>query len=77
MKKLTTEVRKRYGKSPLQIIHELLFVEIKRMLRVDGLTHKEISYRLNFDDQSSYTRFVRKMGDMTPTQLKQALGDEG
>ena len=76
VKKLTTEVKKRYGKSPLQILHELLFVEIKRMLRVDGLTHKEISYRLQFDDQSSYTRFVRKMGDVTPTQLKQQLSDD-
>ena len=77
VKKLTAEVKKRYGKSPLQIIHELLYVEIKRMLRVDGLTHKEISYRLHFDDQSSYTRFVRKMGNMTPTQLKQTLGEKG
>lgn len=75
VKKLTAEVKQRYGKSPLQIVHELLYVEIKRMLRVDRLSHKEISYKLHFDDQSSYTRFVKKMGNMTPTQLKNSLAD--
>lgn len=72
-KKLACEVKARFGKTPLQIVHELLYLEIKRVLRTEQMSFKEVSHQLNFDDQSSFTRFVRKQGGMTPTHLKLSL----
>ncbi len=68
--KLTSEVKLKFGKSPLQIIHDHLMVEIKRLLMVEGLTHKEVAFRLSFDSQSSYSRFIKRISGLTPNELK-------
>ncbi len=71
--KLSTDVKKYFGKSPLQLIHEELLIEIKRLLIVEKLSHKEIVFKLNFDSHSSYTRFVKTHTALTPTQLKSEI----
>lgn len=73
MSKLNSELKAKTGKTPLQIIHELLVLEIKSMLLAEDLTHKEISYQLNFDSQSSYSRFVQKHLGCKPSDLKEQL----
>lgn len=70
---LNIEVKKMFGKTPLQVIHNMLITEIKRLLTTQDITHKEISYLLNFDSQSSYTRFVNKKLKCKPSELKQEL----
>lgn len=70
---LTLEVKKILGKTPLQIIHNMLITEIKRLLITQDITHKEISYLLNFDSQSSYTRFVSRKLNCKPSELKAEL----
>ena len=71
--KLSQKVKTHFGKSPLQIIHEILLVEIKRLMLVEQLSHKEISYQLNFDSQSSYSRFIKKHTLLSPSDLKEQL----
>ena len=71
--KLEKEVKKHFGRSPIHIINELLIIEIKRMLLIEKLTHKEIAFMLKFDSQSSYTRFVKTHTKMTPTDLKKDI----
>lgn len=71
--KLEKEVKIHYGKSPLSIINELLVIEVKRLLLINKLSHKEISFTLNFDSQSSYTRFIKAHTNLTPTELKKRL----
>ncbi|WP_321279077.1 helix-turn-helix domain-containing protein [Marinifilum fragile] len=73
LSKLNSELKAKTGKTPLQIIHELLVLEIKSMLLAEDLTHKEISYQLNFDSQSSYSRFVQKHLGCKPSDLKEQL----
>ena len=73
VRKLNEELRTKMGKTALQILHDLLIVEIKRLLLVEQLTHKEISYRLNFDSQASYNRFVQKHSSCKPSELKEKL----
>ncbi|WP_321296310.1 helix-turn-helix transcriptional regulator [Marinifilum fragile] len=73
LSKLNGELKAKTGKTPLQIIHELLVLEIKSMLLTEDLTHKEISYQLNFDSQSSYSRFVQKHLGCKPSDLKEQL----
>lgn len=67
--KLNTQIKKDLGKTPLQIIHDLLIVEIKRLIIIEQISHKEISHRLNFDSQSSYSRFVYKQLSCKPSEL--------
>lgn len=73
MNKLNQKVKIHLGKSPLQIIHEMLLVEIKRLLVVEQLSHKEIAYQLDFDSQSSYSRFIKKQTTLSPSALKEQL----
>jgi AraC-like DNA-binding protein len=72
-RKLNAELKKKIGKSALQILHDLLVVEIKRLLLVEQLSHKEISFRLNFDSQASYNRFVTKHTGLKPSELKDKI----
>ena len=69
--KLTFEVNKQFGKSPLKIIHDILLIEIKRLLVVEQLSHKEIAFQLQFDSQSSYSRFIKQKTTLTPGELKE------
>ncbi len=71
--KLETVVKKHFGKTPLQIINEILITEIKRVLITENISQKEITHLLNFDSQASYTRFIKRNTGMTPTQLKNAM----
>ncbi|MBL6445989.1 helix-turn-helix domain-containing protein [Fulvivirga sp. 29W222] len=71
--KLNTEIVHSLGKSPKQIIQEHLLIEIKRLLTVNELSHKEISFDLNFDSQNSYNRFIKVNTGKTPSELKQEL----
>lgn len=73
VKKLNTEVKTGLGKSPLQLMHDLLAVEIKRLMLAENYSQKEISYQLHFDSQASYTRFVSKYFGVSPSALKQLL----
>lgn len=82
-KELTTSVsylnralKDRFGKTALEILHDLLLVEIKRLLLVEQLSNKEISYVLNFDSQSSFSRFVRKHTGCSPSNLKTKFAQE-
>lgn len=60
----------RLGKKALQLIHERIILEIKRMLLDEDLSLKEIAYRLNFDSQATFTRFVKKHTGQLPSELK-------
>lgn len=73
--KLNKEIRNRLGKSPKEVIQEYLLLEIKRLLVVNELSHKEISFYLNFDSQNSYNRFISNCTNQTPTELKNSLND--
>lgn len=71
--KLNNSIRERLGKSPKEIIQEYLLLEVKRLMVVNELSHKEISFYLNFDSQNSYNRFVTKCTNQTPSELKNSL----
>ncbi len=71
--KLVKKVNAHLGKSPLQIIHEILLTEIKRYMMAEQLSHKEIAYQLQFDSASSFSRFIKKQTGLSPSQLKEQL----
>lgn len=70
LNKLTQSVKAQFDKTPLQLIHDATLVEIKRLIVVEKLSHKEIAFELNFDSQSSYSRFIKQKASVTPGELK-------
>ncbi|MFA8434958.1 MAG: AraC family transcriptional regulator [Marinifilaceae bacterium] len=71
--KLSAQVNANLGITPLQYLHELLKVEIRRLVLIEQLSHKEISHFLGFDSQSSYSRFVKKKLGCNPRELSRSF----
>ncbi|MFC6860937.1 AraC family transcriptional regulator [Zunongwangia atlantica] len=72
-KKLNEICKNRTGQTALNIIHERILTEIKRLLLFSGKSHKEIAFELGFDSPSALNKFVYAKLKETPTELKQEL----
>lgn len=57
-------------RSPLQIIHKRRILEAKRLLRYTDKQVKEIAYELGFEDIQTFSRFFKKMENMSPSDFK-------
>lgn len=57
-------------KSPLQLIHERIAIEARRLLRYTDKSIKEIAFDLNFEDIQTFSRFFKKMEKMSPSDFK-------
>ncbi|TLP79187.1 AraC family transcriptional regulator [Maribacter sp. ACAM166] len=56
--------------SPLQIIHERITLEAKRLLTYSDKTVKEIAYEIGFDDASHLSRLFKKQTHLSPSKFK-------
>lgn len=72
-KHLSEVVSATFGRSPLQIIHDILLLEAKVQLRSTDKSVSEIAYYLNFDDQSHFTHFIKKRTGLSPQVLRKQL----
>jgi AraC family transcriptional activator of pobA len=71
---LTQMVKQITGKTSIELLQEKLIVETKRLLIHTNLTVSEISDRMNFDDQSYFTKYFKNKTGITPLQYrKQSL----
>ena len=59
--------------SPLQIIHERIILEAKRLLIYTDKTAKEIAYDIGFDDASHLSRLFKKHTSLSPSDFKKQL----
>lgn len=59
-KTLTNVFRQYKSKSPLQVIHDRIVLEARRMLIFTDKTAKEIAWDLGFEDPSQFSRFFKK-----------------
>lgn len=62
-----------YSKTPLQVIHERITLEAKRMLMFTDKSTKEIGFDLGFDDASKFSRFFKTQTGHSPTGFKEGL----
>jgi AraC-like DNA-binding protein len=60
-------------KSPLQIIHERILLEAKRLLIYTDKTAKEIAYEVGFEDASHLSRLFKKHTQLSPSDFKKQL----
>ncbi|TBN03939.1 AraC family transcriptional regulator [Hyunsoonleella flava] len=59
--------------SPLQIIHERIILEAKRLLIYTDKTAKEIAYDVGFEDASHLSRLFKKHTSLSPSEFKKQL----
>lgn len=72
-KKLAAAAKKFLGLSPLQVIHNRLLLEAKRILLFEQTSHKEIAFRLGFDSPASFSQFIKNKTGFTPSELSEQL----
>jgi AraC-like DNA-binding protein len=70
---LSDVVKETIGRPPLRIIHDLLLLEAKVLLRSTDMTSLQIAHELRFADQSHFSRFVKQYTGLTPQVLRKQL----
>ncbi|TDS15073.1 AraC family transcriptional regulator [Maribacter caenipelagi] len=63
----------KFNTTPLQIIHERIILEAKRLLIYTDKTTKEIAYEIGFDDASHLSRLFKKQTQQSPSDFKKQL----
>lgn len=58
-------------KPPQQIILERIALEAKRMMHFTEKQNQEIAYELGFNDPAHFSRFFKKMTQMTPSDYRE------
>lgn len=74
-KKFSSTIKKHTGLSPLQLIHNRIILEAKRLLVFEETSHKEISYQLGFDSPASFSAFIKSKTGFTPSELTKHLAE--
>ena len=72
-KKLLSLTKKHFGMTPLEIIHNRLLLEAKRLLVFEDNSYKEVGYRLGFKSPSGFAHFIKGKTGCTPGQLRNRL----
>lgn len=63
-----------YGqKSPQQIILSRLALEAKRLIHFTDKQNQEIAYELGFNDPAHFSKFFKKLTQLTPSQYRESL----
>lgn len=60
----------KFNNTPLQIIHQRIVLEAKRLLTYSDLSSKEIAYELGFDDPAHLSKLFKKHTGMPPSAFK-------
>ncbi|MEZ4809720.1 MAG: helix-turn-helix domain-containing protein [Allomuricauda sp.] len=60
-------------RSPQQIILERIALEAKRLINYTDKQNQEIAFDLGFNDPAHFSRFFKKMTQMTPSEYRESL----
>ncbi len=71
--KLNKACKEILGKNALELIHEEVMIEIKRLLHLEQMSLKEIAFELDFDSQQNFSAFVKTKTGMSPSELQQSI----
>lgn len=67
-KYLSNIVKDATGRSAAQWIDEFVILEAKNLLRFSGKTIKQVSYELNFSNQSAFGKYFKLITGMSPSE---------
>lgn len=69
--KTVTNVFSKYSEdSPLQVIHNRVIMEAKRLLYYTDKTAKEVGYELGYSDPAQFSKLFKNVVGMTTTEFK-------
>jgi AraC-like DNA-binding protein len=63
----------KFEKSPLQIIHDRIILEAKRLLIYTDKSAKEIAYEIGFEEASHLSRMFKRHTSLSPSEFKKQL----
>lgn len=63
-----------FSKTLSELIHERIVIEAKRELYLTDKPVKEIAYELGFNDEYYFSRFFKKMTDISPQLYRDTVG---
>ncbi|MDH6250281.1 AraC-like DNA-binding protein [Chryseobacterium sp. H1D6B] len=69
-KYLTKVINKTMYKSPREIIHQVLAVEARLLLKNSNANVNEVASQLKFSDQASFSKFFKKHAGKSPLEYK-------
>lgn len=72
-KHLSDLVKEATGKTPRQLITDVLLLEAKVLLGSTDKTITEIAHQLRFEDQSHFSHFIKQQTGQTPAALRKKL----
>lgn len=75
-KYLTVLIKQASGRSARQWIVDFVIAESKRLLQKNALTVLEVSDKMNFPNQSFFTKFFRQHTGQTPTEYKEFIATQ-
>lgn len=58
------------SKSPLEVIHDRINLEARRLLIYTEKSVKEISYELGFEEHTHFSQFFRKHNQCSPSDFR-------
>ena len=67
---LSETVKSITGRTSTDLINDRIIIEIKRMLIQTELSISEIGYKLNFSDQSYFSKYFKKLTGVTPQHFR-------
>jgi AraC family transcriptional regulator, transcriptional activator of pobA len=70
---LSHTVQEAFGKSPRDVINDVLLLEAKMLLSTTDKSLVEIAYLLQFNDQSHFNHFMKHHTDLSPRELRKIL----
>ncbi|MGQ2982709.1 helix-turn-helix domain-containing protein [Flavobacterium sp.] len=71
--KLNLACKTSLGKTALELIHEEVLLEIRRLIALGSLSLKEIAFELNFDSQANFSGFIKTRTGFTPSELQASI----
>jgi AraC-like DNA-binding protein len=70
-KHLCDVVLETFGRTPRDMINDMLLLEAKVQLGSTDKTVTEIALELNFNDQSHFTHFIKQRTGFSPLELRE------
>lgn len=71
-KYLSLIIKEALGRSAAEIIDDYVILEAKNMLRFSGKNIQQVSYELNFPNQSSFGKYFKHIVGMSPSEYQRS-----
>ncbi len=65
-----------FNDTPLAFLQKIRVEKAKTLLAIESLSFDEISYRVGFQDTSSFRKLFKKIVELTPSDYKSRLGSK-